>query len=141
MWDWTWADYNTALITKQTQSSLGRIMEAYLPPVKLKLLWLRIHRSVSLLSVTPWLSCEKDRKGMQFIKSVKGKVLVKMDCPVFWLIVYVASLIQRYSSICLSVPSYLMMEKTWDVWYIWFRGQLYFFCSFFIFISLLCLLV
>lgn len=104
MWDWTWADYNIALTMKQTQLSLGRIMEAYLLPVKLKLFWLRVHRSVSLLSVTPWLCCWKDRKGMQFIESFKDKMLVKMYCPVFWLIVYVASLIQSYSPICFICP-------------------------------------
>jgi hypothetical protein len=68
---------------KQTQSFLGRIMETYFPPVKFKLLWLRIHPLVSLLSVTPWLSCGKDRKGMQFIKSSKDKMLVTMYCPAF----------------------------------------------------------
>lgn len=66
-------------------------MEAYLLPVKMKLLWLGIHRSLSLLH------CWKDRKGMQFVKSAKGKN-VKMYCPVFWLIVYVASLIQSFSN-------------------------------------------
>lgn len=122
MWYWTWADHNIALMMKQTQSSLGRIMEAHLPPVKLKWLCLRIHPSVSLLSVTLWLSCRKDRKGMQFIKSAKGKMLVKLYCPEFWLIVYVASLIQSYSPTCFSVLSCLMMVKTWDV----LGGQLYF---------------
>ena len=114
---------------KQTQSSSGRVMAAYLLPVKLKLLWLRIHPSVSLLSVTPWLICWKDRKDMQFIKSAGGKRLVKMCCPVFWLIVFVASLIQSYSSVCLSALSCPVMVKTWDVLCLWLRGDLGFLIS------------
>lgn len=120
------ADHNIALMMKQTQSSLGRIMETHLPPVKLKWLCLRIHHSVSLLSVTPWLSSGKDRKGMQFIKSAKGKMLVKLYCPEFWLIVYVASLIQSYSPTSVSVLSCGMVVKTWGLLYIWLRGQLLF---------------
>ena len=120
------ADHNIALMMKQTQSSLGRIMETHLPPVKLKWLCLRIHPSVSLLSVTPWLSSGKDRKGMQFIKSAKGKMLVKLYCPEFWLIVYVASLIQSYSPTSVSVLSCGMVVKTWGLLYIWLRGQLLF---------------
>lgn len=114
---------------KQTQSSSGRVMAAYLLPVKLKLLWLGIHPSVSLLSVTPWLICWKDRKDMQFIKSAGGKRLVKMCCPVFWLIVFVASLIHSYSSICLSALSCPVMVKTWDVLCLWLRGDLGFLVS------------
>lgn len=126
MWDWTQADCNRALMMEQTQSSLGRIMETHLPPVKLKWLCPRIHPSVSLLSVTPWLSSGKDRKGMQFIKSAKGKMLVKLYCLEFWLIVYVASLIQSYSPTCLSVLSCRVVVKTWGMLYIWLSGQLYF---------------
>jgi hypothetical protein len=63
---------------------------------------------------------------MQFIKSSKGKMLVTMYCPAFWLMVYVASLIQSYSPICLSALSCLMMVKTWDVLCIWLRSQLFF---------------
>lgn len=115
---------------KQTQSSSGRITAAYLLPVKLKLLWLGTHRSVSLLSVAPWLICWKDRKDVQFIKSAGGKMLVNTYRPVFWLIVLVASLIQSSSSsICLSALSCLMMMKTWDVLYLWLRGDLDFLVS------------
>lgn len=114
---------------KQTQSSLGRITAAYLLPVKLKLLWLGTHRSVSLLSVAPWLICWKDRKDVQFIKSARGKMLVNTYRPVFWLIVLVASLIQSSSSIRLSALSCLMMMKTWDVLYLWLRGDLDFLVS------------
>lgn len=115
---------------KQTQLSLGRIMEAYLLPVKLKLFWLRIRCSVSLLSVTPWLCCGKDRKSMQFKESFKDKMLFKMYCPVFWLIVYVASLIQSYSPICFICLSCSMIVKTWDLLCLLQRDELYFLVSF-----------
>lgn len=108
---------------KQTQSSSGRIMKAYLLSVKLKCLWVGIHRSVSLLSVTPWLSCWRGRKGIQFLKPANGKMLVKMYCPVYWLILYVDSLIHSYAPICLSALSCPTRVKTWEVLCLWCRGE------------------
>lgn len=56
-------------------------------------------------------------------------MLVQMYCPVFWLIVHVASLIQSYSPLCLSALSCPMMVKTWGVLGLRLRGELYFLAS------------
>lgn len=52
-----------------------------------------------------------------------------MYCPVFWWIVFVASLIQSYSPLCLSALSCPMMVMTWGVLCLWLRGELYFLVS------------